>query len=61
MSKKRRVSPPPKAAAVRLEVPQTGPDNETETYKYVISDLKRVAILSAAILALLVALSFFIR
>jgi len=37
-----------------------GPSHSGE-YEYVIADLKRVAILAAAMFALLIALSFFIR
>jgi hypothetical protein len=48
---------------VRLEMPKT-PTQQTSDlndYKYVVTDLKRVAILAAAMFALLIALSFFIR
>ena len=60
MTKKRRARSTPK---VKLEMPsapvQQTPDlNE---YRYVITDLRRVAILAAAMFALLIVLSFFIR
>ena len=40
---------------------QTQQTSDLNEYKYVIADLKRVAILAAAMFALLIALSFFIR
>jgi|GEM_PF-5252968 len=62
MAKKKRVYKTlGESPAVRLEMPQAGSTAEPNTYQYVISDLKRVAILAAGIFALLVALSFFIR
>ncbi|MBN1580535.1 MAG: hypothetical protein JXA89_07510 [Anaerolineae bacterium] len=59
MSKKQARRTP----SVRLEMPsdKTQQPADLSEYDYVITDLKRVAILAAAMFALLIALSFFIR
>ena len=53
-----QTSAPAEATPVR-DQPQELPD--TQAYRYVVDDLRRVAILAAAVFALLIALSFFIR
>jgi hypothetical protein len=57
----RAPSPPPDAVpAVEAQAAeQTKPD--FQEYRYVITDLRQVAILAAAMFALLIALSFLIR
>ena len=49
--------------SVRLEMPsnKTQQPVDQSEYDYVLADLKHVAILAAAMFALLIALSFFIR
>ena len=50
-------------ASVKLEMPaaEEQPSTGASPYQYVITDLKRVAILAAAMFALLILLSFFIH
>lgn len=62
MSKNRRSRPSGASrAAVKLEMPVQEQATESPEYKYVIQDLKHVAILAAAMFALLIVLSFFIH
>lgn len=56
----RKTEPTPARTKADSPPVQAGPSFSGE-YKYVVTDLRRVAILAAAIFALLVALSFFIQ
>ncbi len=61
----RRAVKLPESQGVVLQVPTAGKTTlapvEQSDYSYVITDLRRVAILAASIFALLVTLSLFIR
>jgi len=56
-----RVAPRDASAGALSDQGQLQDLPDSQEYRYVVDDLKRVAILAAAMFALLIALSFFIR